>query len=97
MKFDITGPQPIPDIDYTLRVGNVYPSKNTRFTKYWVVVSLHNGSAHMLGIDKDGQITSTVSYGQHVFNGEHKNFQRSLDLVGTCDDIANLNLNITWL
>jgi hypothetical protein len=96
MEFNLQNPQPIPDIDYSLKVGNVYPSKNTRKTKYWIVVSLHDGMAHMFGLDGKGNITQAVSYGQHVFNGVSPLFKRGDDLCGFCQSIQDLKLDITW-
>ncbi|MCV6826039.1 MULTISPECIES: hypothetical protein [Halocynthiibacter] len=46
--------------------GNVYKSKNTHKTVAWVVLSVVGRAAHLVGIDAEGQITSTQSYNLHA-------------------------------
>ena len=46
-------------------VGNIYPAQGGRAspgTKYWLVVSLSQSGAHLLGFDEAGQPVSTASY-----------------------------------
>lgn len=96
MKFNLQNPQPIPDIDYSLRVGNVYPSKNTRHTKYWVVAALNKSGCHLFGIGADGEITTTQTLGKHVFDGTSPLFNRGESLLGRCEALNNLDFNINW-
>lgn len=55
-------PEPFRDVE----VGNVYASKNTHKTVAWVVLAIHGNSVHMLGINAEGAITTTQSYGVHA-------------------------------
>lgn len=95
MKFTLPTPQPIPDIDTTLRVGNVYACKGGGKTRYWIVVGLDDRAVNMLGIDTDGKVTSTGNYGVHVFSGKFAGFQRQL--LGRCDGVENIDLDVIWL
>lgn len=52
-------PETTPEVE----VGNVYVSKNTHKTKAWLVLAISGNTAHLLGIDAEGQISSTQSYG----------------------------------
>lgn len=98
MKFNLPNPQPLPDIDMTLRVGNVYPAKGGKGdTKYWVVLAIYKDSAHMIGLNSNGQITKTQSYGVHVFDGSSWAFNRNLSLLGHCPEIENFELIVNWL
>lgn len=54
-------PEPTPEVE----VGNVYSSKNTHKTKAWLVMNISGNSVHLLGIDAEGEISSTQSYGLH--------------------------------
>jgi hypothetical protein len=96
MKFVLQNPQPVPDIDYTLRVGNVYPSKNTRNTKYWVVVAINKSGVHLFGINNQGEISTTSTLGAHVFDGSSPLFTRGESLIGHCDSIEKLEFGINW-
>lgn len=60
-----------------VQVGDVYRAKATgprgwrNGTRYWMVVAIttsqwNNENHHMLGLDKDWNIVSAVSYGGHV-------------------------------
>lgn len=64
MRFDLTA---VANEAYTFRepqVGDVYPAQGGRPTVAWVVVATpaSGGVAHMLGIDKHGDVCSTTSY-----------------------------------
>ena len=56
-------PEPTPEVE----VGNVYSSKNTHKTKAWLVLNITGNTVHLLGIDAEGQISSTQSYAMHAF------------------------------
>jgi len=95
MKFTLPTPQPLPDIDTSLRVGNVYACKGGGKTRYWIVVGLDDVSVNMLGINADVKVTSTGNYGVHVFNGKFAGFTGRA-LLGRCEGIENLDLDVTW-
>lgn len=63
-------------------------------TRYFVIVAITNGqdgkpsSHHMLGLDEQGNINSTTTYGAHVM--------RERPRLGHCKDLTKLNLNIEW-
>lgn len=70
-------------------VGDVYRAKGGRTpTKFFVIAAITGQVAHALGIDAEGAIVSTTSYGTHVFAGR--------DLVGRVDELQELTLNIQW-
>lgn len=56
-------PEPHPEVE----VGNVYVSKNTHKTAAWLVMSITGNTVHLLGLDAEGEISSTQSYGLHSF------------------------------
>lgn len=57
-------PEVVPEVE----VGNVYASKNTHKTTAWLVMRIVGNSVHMLGLDAEGQVSSTQSYGLHSFD-----------------------------
>jgi hypothetical protein len=69
-------------------IGDVYRAKGGRGTKFFVVAAITGNIAHALGLNAEGDIVSTTSYGTHVF--------ASRDLVGRVNDLAELTLNIEW-
>lgn len=83
------------------KVGDVFPSKSTgpksyrAGTRYWLLVAITPGERsaassvhHFLGLDADGNIVSTTSYGNHVMKERVR--------VGHCKDISSINLQIEW-
>ena len=95
MRFTLPTPQPTPDIDTSLRIGNVYPCKGGGKTRYWIVVGLDDVSVNMLGINADGRVTSTANYGVHVFANRYVGFP-GRTLLGRCDGVDALDLDVTW-
>ncbi len=70
-------------------VGDVYRAKGGRTeTKFFVIVAIVGNVGHALGLDREGEIVSTTSYGLHVFA------QR--DIVGRVASLAELHLEIEW-
>lgn len=56
---------------HEVRVGDVYPSHGGRpgwkgRTCWWLVASITGNVTHLLGLNADGEIVSTTSYGIHV-------------------------------
>ena len=79
-----------------VEVGNIYQSKNTRKTKYWVIIGVEKSSVHCVGINDEGNITSTVSYGRHVFEGYGDIF-KPRKLLGKAKALKLLSFDIEWL
>lgn len=70
-------------------VGDVYRAKGGRGeTKFFVIVAIVGKSAHALGLNADGDVVSTTSYGTHVF--------ASRDIVGRVNGLAEMRLEIEW-
>ena len=93
MKFNL----PIePDtIDTSeLRVGNVYKCKGGGKTSFWIVINFDDRSVQLIGINREGVITSATAYGRHVFDNSTTLFRR--EPLGYCADMENLEFNITW-
>lgn len=59
----------LPEPETEVEEGNVYCSKNTHKTYAWVVLKITGNSAHLLGIDREGEISTTQSYGVHALRG----------------------------
>ena len=93
MKFNLPLlPAPL-DSD-ELRIGNVYKCKGGGKTTFWIVISFDDKSVQLLGINRDGVITSASSYGRHVFDNSSPVFRRTP--IGYCADLENMEFNISW-
>jgi hypothetical protein len=93
MKFNIPD-QAAPLLeDQKLAIGNVYVCKGGGKTAYWVVVGIGERSVNLLGINRQGEVSSTANYGQHVF--ESNNFNR--EVIGHCAGINDLEFDIIWM
>lgn len=93
MKFNI--PEPVIPLDNDeLCIGNVYKCKGGGKTSYWIVISFDDRSVQLIGINKDGVITSATSYGRHVFDNSTSLFRRAP--LGYCAGLEELEFNITW-
>ncbi len=101
MKFDINPAAPFNPPAGAPKVGDVFPAKGTgpkhyrAGTRYFMIVAITNNqfgyptSHHMLGLDGEGNIVSTTTYGEHVM--------RERVRIGHCPDITKLdNLKIEW-
>jgi|GEM_PF-2706845 len=70
-------------------VGDVYRAKGGRGeTKFFVIAAIVGNTAHALGLNREGDIVSTTSYGTHVFAGR--------DLIGRVTEMVDMNLEIQW-
>jgi len=68
-------------------VGDIYPAMGGKGTYAFVVAAVNeNGMVHCFGINKEGNIVTTTSYGRHTFGRREK--------IGFCEDLANLTLEI---
>lgn len=94
MKFNLPEPQPM--IVKSLQVGNVYPCRGGKKTKYWVVIGIADDMCHLIGLNQLGEISSTASYGVHVFDGSSFVFKRCDSILGYCPSIATMNFDIEW-
>lgn len=94
MKFNLPQPAPEPPFGAVPQVGNVYRSKGGGKTHFWIIVGLDERTVNLLGINRDGAVTSTANYGIHVFNGT-PGFSR--EIVGRCDGLDGLDFDITWI
>lgn len=79
IRVDLDGPM----------VGDVYRAKGGRCnTKFFVIAAVVGSMAHALGLDRDGNIVSTTSYGVDVFARR--------DIVGRVPSLADLTMPIDW-
>ncbi len=88
-----------------IRVGDLYPAKTTGpkgrlGTKYFLVASITksksgNRAVHMLGLDENGEIVSTTSYGAHAIEG-FLTLWPPRKRLGVCKEWADLSLRIYW-
>lgn len=80
------------------QVGDVYKAlgsgpKGKRGTRYWLILSITKSDfggegVHMAGLDRDGSIVSTTSYGLHAIETRER--------LGHCVSLKDLTLDITW-
>lgn len=67
-----------PEVPTEVELGNVYASKNSHKTKAWIVMCISGGTVHLLGIDAEGEVSSTASYNKSSF--ERRNLIGVVDL-----------------
>lgn len=68
-------------LDAKPTVGDIFAAKGGRGdTAAWVVAAVRGDTLHMLGVDKDGYIVSTTSYGIHTMENR--------TCIGHCDKLA---------
>jgi hypothetical protein len=92
MKFNL--PEPVPIGDEGLRIGNVYRCHGGGKTHFWIVVGLDERAVNLLGINRQGIVTSTANYGRHVFEGAF-NF-KGRHVIGFAAGVTELNLDVIW-
>lgn len=66
MQFDLSN---IPEghLDGKIQVGDMFSAKGGRGdTAAWLVAAVRGDTLHMLGLNKQGEIVSTTSYGAHT-------------------------------
>lgn len=99
MQFEFVQPAPVAAQPHQVRVGDVFKAKasgpygRNRGTRYWVVASItqtspHSAVHHLLGLNAEGAIVSTTSYGGHVMPDRER--------VGYCPDLAAQRLRVEW-
>lgn len=90
MRFNLPKAPERPEIPTELRVGNVYPSKGGRGTRYWVVINIREKGVDLIGLDAEGEISGATSYGRWAFeNG-------SRPLLGRVEGLDRLDFDIQW-
>ena len=97
MKFDMAL-EGSPRAPAKPQVGDVFKAlgsgpKGRRGTRYWLIMSItksdHGGeTVHMAGLDRNGDIVSTTSYGLHAIETRER--------LGHCPGLKELNLDIVW-
>lgn len=70
-------------------VGNVYRAKGGRGAQFFIIIAITEQTAHAIGIDRDGTIVSTTSYGLHTFNRR--------DVVAKVPALAGMKVDLEWL
>ena len=70
------------------KVGDLYAAgANSSDTSFWLVVAItRSGGAHLLGINRVGEIVSTASYNAHAVESRRK--------VGHCPQIAGMTIHV---
>lgn len=71
-----------------VRVGDVYKSKGGNKSVFWLIVGITGLRAHAIGLDREGEIVSTTSYGVHAFADR--------ELLGRCEGIDDFKADIEW-
>lgn len=94
MKFNIPDALQREVQDATVRIGNVYPAKGGKGTAFFVVVAIHKDSACLLGIDRDGNITSCTSYYKSVLEGG--SYREPRPIMGFVEGLEELTFDVQW-
>ena len=91
-------PDEIEDISepHEFRVGNVYRSKCRTKTHYWILLAFDDSRAHVLGIDREGNITQATTYGRHAFEGTCCGY-KGRSLVGFAHGLDKMKICIEWI
>jgi hypothetical protein len=85
MKFDLSAVRPTPPDG--VRVGDMYHSKGPHVASYWLVVSIRDRTAHLLGLDRDGFVVSTSDCGVRALE------ERTL--VGRVEGLEDLQFTVS--
>jgi hypothetical protein len=92
MHFDMQGaPIFLPEGP---QVGYVYLSKNSRTTKYWVIVAINGRMAVMLGLDAEGNVVSGSNYGLHCF--EDHEWGPGRKPIGVVRNMPDMCFDVEW-
>ncbi len=92
MRFDFSGR---PDFDTQLEdslIGNIYRCKGGNKTNYWMIVGVRASTVICLGLDDEGNITSSSNYGLHVFH----NSPWAREPLGKAIDMPEMRFNVAW-
>lgn len=95
MKFNLPEPSTEHLPPNELRVGNVYKCKGGGKTAFWVCVGFDEKAVQLLGINREGIITSATAYGRHVFDNSTRIFA-GREIIGFCAGMEELDFDITW-
>lgn len=103
MRFNSRGKNliatPEPKVGDVFPSKSTGPKSYRNGTRYWLLIAITpspRGPAlnpihvvhHFLGLDREGNVVSTSTYGDHVM--------KERPLVGRCKDLSALNLEIEW-
>ena len=81
MKFNLKD-IPKDRLDGKIKVGDMFPAKGGRGdTAAWVVAAVRGDTLHMPGVNTDGDIVSTSSYGAHAMEDRV--------CIGRCEELIN--------
>lgn len=94
MQFNLPEPAAEANDSNELQIGNVYKAQGQK-TAYWVVLGLDAKMVTLIGINKEGIITSGTNYGRHVFENNSPIF-RVRQRIGFCSGLEDLAFNIEW-
>lgn len=92
MKFDFDNKPDFETQDEVDLVGNVYLCKGGNKTRFWVIVGVRANTVICLGVDEEGNITSSSNYGLHVFHNSPWARKR----VGRVIDMPEMKFNVAW-
>lgn len=94
MKFNIPEIPNSAAFGNELRVGNVYAARGGVKTAFWVVVAENEKSIALIGINREGEITSTASYYRSVFEGSQYREPRAI--LGFVEGLDDFVFDINW-
>ena len=94
MKFNIPDALQREVRDNEVRVGNVYAAKGGKGTAFFVVVAMHKDSCSVIGIDRNGSITSASSYYKSSFEGGE--YRSPRPVMGYVEGLEELTFDVQW-
>lgn len=103
MKFNLPIVECLPEVEFReVQVGDIYPAKGGAKTRYWIVLALSGRESfqgemvHMIGLNAEGDIVATTSYGRHAIEGTRDGLFKPRQLLGRVKDIQDLQFDIEW-
>ncbi len=92
MKLDFSDkPKFVDQIEVGL-VGNIYRCKGGNKTNYWLIVAVRENTVICLGLDDEGNVTSSSNYGLHVFY----NSPWARRPIGRALDMPEIKFSVSW-
>ena len=103
MKFNLPITESLPEVEFRqVQVGDIYPAKGGAKTRFWIVLAisyrghLQGEMVHMIGLNSEGEIVATTSYGRHAIEGTPDGLFKPRQLLGRVTGMSDLQFDIEW-
>lgn len=88
MKMDMTS-APESVLSPVPMVGDILEARGGRGdTSAWVVAAIRQSSVHLFGVNTEGEIVSTITYGMH--------YVITRKIIGHCATLRDMTFPIEW-